>query len=225
METIKTQREVLIFDMAGTVVNEDNIVYKTMYQTCLNHGMNLSFEDVLTHGAGKEKKTAFQDLIDVKQVSLDADLLFQSFKKSLATAYESADVKSFISESTLHNLKKNYTIVFNTGYDKKTATKLLEKLGWEHQNEYDLLVCSNDVARGRPNPDMILFAMQHLGIQDPSKILKAGDTQIDILEGKNASCGITVGVLSGAQTKEELLEVNPDYILESLEDLDQVLSI
>ena len=71
---------------------------------------------------------------------------------------------------------------------------------------------------------MILFAMQHLQINDPSTILKAGDTQIDILEGKNAFCGITVGVLTGAQTKEELLAVNPDYILESLEDLDQIFS-
>lgn len=220
---MKNQIQVLVFDMAGTVINEDNIVYKTMYQTALQHGMNLTFEEVLMYGAGKEKKTAFQDLIELKQANLNADILFQSFKKKLSIAYEKIDVKSFISKSKLHELKKNYTIVFNTGYDKTTATKLLKKLGWEHKTEYDLLVCSNDVVHGRPNPDMILFAMQHLQINDPSTILKAGDTQIDILEGKNAFCGITVGVLTGAQTKEELLAVNPDYILESVEDLDQIL--
>ena len=55
------------------------------------------------------------------------------------------------------------------------------------------------------------------------RYLKAGDSEIDIIEGKNSGCGITVGVLSGAQTKEQLEVANPDYILQDVTELEYIL--
>ncbi len=48
----------VVFDMAGTTVNEDNIVYKTL-RAAINHaGFEFSLDQVLAQGAGKEKKQA-----------------------------------------------------------------------------------------------------------------------------------------------------------------------
>ena len=65
--------------------------------------------------------------------------------------------------------------------------------------------------------------MKDLAIDDSQSVLKAGDSEIDIEEGKNAGCGITIGVLSGAQTREQLQAANPDYILDSLAELDHII--
>lgn len=65
--------------------------------------------------------------------------------------------------------------------------------------------------------------MKDLTIDDSQFVLKAGDSEIDIEEGKNAGCGITIGVLSGAQTREQLQAANPDYILDSLAELDHII--
>ena len=53
--------------------------------------------------------------------------------------------------------------------------------------------------------------------------MKVGDSAIDIEEGKNANCGITVGVLTGAQNRAQIQEANPTYMIESLNELRAIL--
>ena len=75
---------------------------------------------------------------------------------------------------------------------------------------------------GRPNPKMIHNAMQQLGVTKPQKVVKIGDTIVDIQEGKNADVW-TVAVLTGSQTEKQLMTVQPDYILSSIRALPEVL--
>jgi beta-phosphoglucomutase-like phosphatase (HAD superfamily) len=43
-----------IFDMAGTTVNEDNLVYKAVREAINEKGYDFTLEEVLAEGAGKE---------------------------------------------------------------------------------------------------------------------------------------------------------------------------
>ena len=76
---------------------------------------------------------------------------------------------------------------------------------------------------GRPAPDMIIYAMQQFGVTDSQQVLKAGDSGIDIEEGKNADCGLVIGVLSGAQNQHQIAKYKPDVVLDKLTDLNQLL--
>lgn len=51
--------------------------------------------------------------------------------------------------------------------------------------------------KGRPYPYMIFKNMEALQIDSVSKVIKAGDTVADILEGKNAGV-FTIGILDGS---------------------------
>ncbi|MCD8404842.1 phosphonatase-like hydrolase [Tenacibaculum dicentrarchi] len=226
MSETKRKIEMVVFDMAGTTVDEQNVVYKTLHKAIQNFNVEVSLETVLEYGAGKEKHKAIKDVLThLKSDKLkDSQTIFDNFKKSLAVAYEFLEVKPIKGvEKVLLNLRsEGVKVVLNTGYDRKTATLLLDKLQWDEKIHYDALITASDVVNGRPHPDMILQAMELLGVTDASKVLKAGDSAIDIEEGKNAGCGITVGVLSGAQTKVQLEKQNPTYILESLVNLKDV---
>jgi phosphoglycolate phosphatase-like HAD superfamily hydrolase len=72
---------------------------------------------------------------------------------------------------------------------------------------------------------MILHAMELFEMSDASEVLKIGDSNIDIEEGKNAGCGITVGITTGAQTREQLAAASPDHIIDSLMDLPGLLGL
>ena len=85
--------------------------------------------------------------------------------------------------------------------------------------DIDALITADDVHNGRPAPDMITLAMDKFGIEHSQQVLKAGDSGIDIEEGKNAHCGLCVGVLTGAQTHVQLEKYSPDIVLEKLTDL------
>ena len=65
----------------------------------------------------------------------------------------------------------------------------------EHVDDY---VCADDVEFGRPSPSMILKLMKDNNIYEPNQVIKVGDTYNDILEGINANCFLSVGVLTGA---------------------------
>ena len=217
--------KLVVFDMAGTTVDEQNIVYKTLHKSIKKASIDVSLKQVLTHAAGKEKYKAIVDTISAVNPNIEikeiATKIFIDFQKELDKAYENLDVKTFKGVLELFSLlrKKDVKITLNTGYNTRIANLLLNKLGWKKGQEYDYLVSASDVENSRPHPDMILKAMQHFNIKGTANVLKAGDSAIDIEEGKNANCGISVGVLSGAQTKEELLKANPDYILDNLGDL------
>lgn len=220
--------ELVIFDMAGTVVDEGNVVYKTL-QTAINKkGYGLTLDFVLEFGAGKEKHQAIKDILkemDVKNLEQEANAIFDNFKEMLSDAYNKLEVSSYDGvEDLIQVLKKaNIKVALNTGYDKKTAQLLLDKMTWKLGTHYDVLVTADDVEQGRPNPDMIFEAMKILGVTEPAHVLKAGDSIIDIEEGKNASCGITVGVTTGAHTREQLVLANPTYIVNSLTELKKIL--
>ncbi|MCG8184035.1 phosphonatase-like hydrolase [Tenacibaculum piscium] len=217
----------VVFDMAGTTVDEQNVVYKTLHKAIQNFNVEVSLETVLEYGAGKEKHKAIKDVLThLKSDKLkDSQIIFDNFKKLLAVTYANLEVKPIKGvENVLLNLRsEGIKVVLNTGYDRKTATLLLDKLEWDEKIHYDALITASDVVNGRPHPDMIFQAMELLGVSDASKVLKAGDSAIDIEEGKNAGCGITVGVLSGAQTKAQLEKEKPTYILESLVNLKDIL--
>ena len=93
---------------------------------------------------------------------------------------------------------------------------MIEKLGWALSIDYDLLVTASDVKQNRPHPDMILSAMSDLNITDPSEVIKVGDSAIDIMEGRNANCRLNIGITTGAQTREQLYEADPDFIIDDI---------
>lgn len=219
--------ELVVFDMAGTVVNEDNVVYKTLREAINKTGFDLSLNFVLEHGAGKEKHQAIKDIL--AQVATDEELdstsIFEDFKRMLDTAYDTLKVTSFEGVAPLleHLRSKNIKIALNTGYSKPIAIRLLQKMNWIKGQQYDALVTADDVVLGRPNPDMIFEAMEVLNVFSAEKVLKAGDSIIDIEEGKNAHCGVTVGVTTGAHTREQLESAKPTYVVDSLLEVAQYL--
>jgi phosphonatase-like hydrolase len=226
---MKQEIELVVFDMAGTTVDEDNIVYKTVQQVINDEGFNVSLKEVLKYGAGKEKHQAISDVLractQLTDINVIADKAFSKFKIALNIAYETLEIKTFEgTEQLFKDLRdRDIKVVLNTGYDSKMAHLLLDKLGWIVGETIDGLVTADDVENGRPEGDMIILAMKNTGVVDARKVLKVGDSAIDIEEGKNANCGITAGVLTGAQNRTQIQEANPTYIIESLNELRAIL--
>jgi phosphoglycolate phosphatase-like HAD superfamily hydrolase len=66
---------------------------------------------------------------------------------------------------------------------------------------------------------MIRKIMEQLGVAEAAEVVKVGDTSVDVLEGQFAGCGLVVAVTTGAYTKEQLLEYQPDQIIDSMQQL------
>lgn len=218
----------VVFDMAGTTVDEGNVVYRTLHKAIQKVCPSVSFEDVLKLGAGKEKLQAIRETLSGSNISLNEATILEIFKDFLGLldiAYANLIVVPTNNTERLFNelRTKDIKVVLNTGYNSITAISLLNKLNWVKGVQYDLLVTSSDVSNNRPMPDMILYAMDKLNITDATTVIKVGDSTIDIEEGRNAGCKYNIGVTTGAHTKAQLESANPDYIFDNIYDLVSVL--
>lgn len=214
----------VVFDMAGTTVNEDNVVYKTLQKAINEKGFAFTLHEVLLEGAGKEKLQAIKSILLVYAEKRDEQLAANIYKRFIALLGEAYRTQQILPQDHATELfqalkQKNIRVVLNTGYNTETAQLLIDKLKWKKGIDYDSLVTATDVEKNRPNPDMILFAMKQLGVTNPAEVVKVGDSIIDIEEGKNAGCSITVGITTGAHTAEQLQSANPDYIINDLIEL------
>lgn len=219
--------KMVVFDMAGTTVDEDNVVYKTLHKCILDAGISAGLDHVLLKGAGKEKLNAIQDILISLHIQSWQTLsveIHKNFLKELDRAYLSLNVKGMPNAKAVFSKlrKKGILVVLNTGYNRQIANQLLDKIGWKLSVDFDLLVTASDVLNCRPAPDMIEYAISHFGGIESSTVVKVGDSTIDIEEGANANCIYNIGITTGAQTRAQLEKAHPDFIID---DLIEILNI
>jgi phosphonatase-like hydrolase len=217
--------QLVVFDMAGTTVNEQNVVYKTVHRAIERAGYEVSPDTVLRYAAGKEKLQAIRDVLEHTEggpiTNDDALEIHRDFEQMLDTAYATLEPLPMPDAEEVFEALRGLgvKIALNTGYKRSVATGLLDRLGWKEGIQYDLLITADDVTKSRPHPDMIFFAMNHFGIENAADVAKIGDSIADIEEGRNAGCGIAAGITTGAQTLEQLLLGRPTHVFEGLRDI------
>jgi phosphonatase-like hydrolase len=113
-------------------------------------------------------------------------------------------------------------IALNTGFSRDIVTVLLRRLGWD-RDIIDASVTSDEVPRGRPHPDMIFHLMRQLGVSDARRVAKVGDTPVDLEEGRNAGCGMVIGVTTGSFSRAQLESSPHTRIIDSVADLPALL--
>jgi phosphonatase-like hydrolase len=214
----------VVFDMAGTTINEDNVVYKTLRQAINEAGFDCSLDEVLQEGAGKEKLQAIKSILKTfagREDDALANTIYTRFAGLLSVAYDALDIlpqpHAVELFTALH--QKEVLVVLNTGYNAPTAQSLLNKLGWQKGTTIDGLITATDVQNNRPHPDMIILAMQQFGISSGAEVVKVGDSIIDIEEGRNARCALSIGITTGAHSFEQLQSAKPDFIIHDLMEL------
>lgn len=214
----------VVFDMAGTTINEDNLVYKTVQKALRAYGCEVDLSTVLSIAAGKEKRDAIRDVFQqVKGHAPEKQLLdnmHQYFKAHLNRAYDEETLKVFDGlPDVLSTLKtKGVVRVFNTGYTADIAKKILQKVGISVGRDIEDLITADMVTNSRPAPDMIRLAMEKWDCS-AAEVVKVGDSKVDIEEGQNAGVRYALGITTGAQSREELLTAGPDAVIDRIEEL------
>lgn len=220
--------KLVVFDMAGTTVKDEDYVGKAFQEAMLKHGYQVSIEEI-NPLMGYKKPVAIKMMLDKFEVVKEKitaeliDVIHDDFVTAMLNFYRTSDkIESLpYAEETFDKLHaKGIKVALNTGFSKDIANVIIERLKW--YGKIDALVASDEVENGRPSPEMIKKIMEQLAIQDPKEVAKVGDTEVDINEGKNVGCLYSIGITTGAFTKEELLPYKPSHIINRI---DEVLKI
>jgi phosphonatase-like hydrolase len=212
--------ELVIFDLAGTTVEDRGEAPDAFAGALAEHGIEVSPEQ-LNAVRGSSKRQAVLDLVPDGPGRRDrAAAVYESFRERLTMRYRSDGVRPVAgAASTFRWLReRGVRVALNTGFDRETTALLLDALGWDGR-AVDAVACGDDVSRGRPAPYLIFRAMEAAGASSVRRVANVGDTVLDLRAGHNAGVRWNVGVLSGAHGRAAL-EVEPHtHLLASVAEL------
>jgi phosphonatase-like hydrolase len=217
-----TPPALVIFDMAGTTVEDRGQVPTAFASTLAAHGITIT-SDEIARVRGASKRQAIRTLI-APEMSDQADRIYAEFRSTLTKAYRDGGVVPITGAAdTFRDLRaRGIKVALTTGFDRDIATLLLASLGWT-RHTVDAVVCGDDVANGRPAPDLILRAMKLTGIEDAARVVNVGDTVLDLESAARAGVKWNIGVLSGAHTRAALERAPHTHIVMSVAEISEVL--
>ena len=220
--------ELAVMDMAGTTVFDGDAV-NVCLREALRHvaGQTVS-RDAVNRVMGIAKGVAIAQLLQKPGPDdpLVQDVLADFQERMLGYYRTSPAVREIPSATeTFRFLREGgIRVVLDTGFSRPIADAVLLRLGWQSGNVIEGSVTVDDVPAGRPAPFMIFRAMEMTGVADVRKVIKVGDTPVDLLEGDNAQCGMIVGVTEGSHTAEQLRPYPHTALIPTIRDLSELIA-
>ena len=221
--------ELVVFDMAGTTVNDQDSVSRCVQASLAVFGVTVGVDDV-NRVMGIAKPEAIRVLVSesarreelIDRIREIHDDFVDRSIRFYATDSSVREVAG--SEATFRALKRaGIKVALDTGFSRAITRTILDRLGWSQSPYIDGVISSDEVPRGRPFPDMIHSLIHRLGIENPASVVKVGDTPADLHEGHNARCGVIVGVTEGTHTREQLQAHPHTHLIGSVRDLPGLL--
>ncbi len=85
----------------------------------------------------------------------------------------------------------------------------------------EIAVGESAEVRRKPNPDAVLAALRHIGVEREDAIY-VGDTEVDLQTARNAGMECA-SVDWGFRTREQLVEIGAEHIFDTVQELEEYL--
>ncbi|MEO5782712.1 MAG: HAD-IA family hydrolase [Ginsengibacter sp.] len=213
----------VLFDVIGTTVKEkDPETINNCFLKAFTDNNVIADGDLFKANRGKDKLEVIRLILGNthEDISL-ANSIYNSFAKNIENEIENFFPADDAAEIFNYLRQRLIKIGLGSGLSRDLLEKILAHVKWD-KSLFDYIGLSSEIGKSRPHPDMIFDFMRAIKITDPSRVLKIGDTVADIQEGKNAKA-ITVAILAGTQTKEELEKQDPDFIFNNLSEIKYII--
>lgn len=232
---VMEQIQMVVFDMAGTTVQDQREVENCFFAAAQKSGLKAD-RSRINAMMGWPKRKVIQTLWSEQIGQQDprwaaaVDQTYQLFRIILEHHYQTQPILPVAGAEELFQFlkSKGIKVVLTTGFYRKVANLILERLNWHEglDENYqqkgtgliDLSLTPDETGKGRPHPTMIQHAMQTFGLTDPQRVIKIGDTPADLAAGKAAGV-LSLAVTNGTHTEVELGVCPNDGLLDSIVDL------
>jgi len=251
----------IILDWAGTTVDFGSFAPVEAFMSAFEQfGLNPTADETRAP-MGLAKRTHVKMMLDGERlagewitkygrahIEADVDAIYDKFEPALFRVLKNyANPLPYVLDVVAQLRQMGIKIGSTTGYTKQMMD-IVAPLAKENGYAPDNLVCPEDTGgKGRPYPYMIWRNLETLGCSHIGEVLKIGDTEADMQEGKAAGC-LSVGVITGSSVlglseselaavdsrrKDELFAAarqkyyasGADFVIESITQLPQLIKI
>jgi phosphonatase-like hydrolase len=218
--------ELVVFDMAGTTVRDDDAVNNCLRHALAAASLNVT-RDQINKVMGIAKPLAIRKLLERHRngnaVSAElVNLIHEDFLRRMLNHYRTNPKVEPMPHTmeVFGQLKEaGVRIALDTGFSRPIANAVLDRLGWHDSGVLDATVTSDEVQQGRPHPDLLFKAMERTGVKSAQAVVKVGDTPADLGEGAAAGSGLNIAVTNGSHTARDLEPHPHTHLISDLREL------
>ena len=211
----------IIFDFDGTLGDTRRNIVTTMQMTIAALGLPSRSDAECVSTIGLPLYGCFEALypnMDKTIIQQCTDTYRRIFQENLQNIKPQTFPKVV---ETLSALKEQgFLLAIASSRSHASLVELTQNLGISDVISY--LIGADDVKKAKPNPEPVLNVLEVLGYE-ATQTLVVGDMNVDILMGVNAGTK-TCGVTYGNGTKRELEEAGADYIINSINELIEIVN-
>lgn len=205
----------VFFDLDGTILNSIPTIMDCFTETLDIMGISYD-EDDLRHSIGIPLKVQADHYTGARAQEF-IDLYRELYTKrsdQTAQLYSSA-------LETLREIKsKGCKVGLVTSKNARGTNRAMKLCSLD--GVFDLVITADDVEHFKPHPEPIFKAMREMGVTAEESAY-VGDSSFDIEMAKQAGVG-TIAVSWGARTHDELSPLHPDVIVDTWEELLDILT-
>lgn len=214
-KTVKA--ELVIFDLDGTLVDSKDDIINSVNYTLKKLGLKEKKPGLITGYIGWGVEALIGDSLGKENLKLKDKALdiFKEYYRKHAT--DKTSLYPGVKE-ILENLKnKRKVIITNRNYEFTIST--LEF--FEIFEYFDHIEGGDNIECAKPSPCPLDKIVDKFGVEKKKSII-IGDMHLDILAGKRSGI-ITCGVTYGIGRKKDILDAKPDYVIDSLPELKEII--
>lgn len=209
----------IILDFDGTLADTRSIIVGTMQQTLRALNLPSRTDAQCAAMIGLPLKETFTRLLDVddamgeKCAAVYTRFFFENNQPGAVPVFPHV-------VETLHALhQQGHRLTIASSRSRASLEGFLADMHLQTLISY--VVSANEVTHAKPHPEPVLKTLEAFGIAADDAIV-VGDTTYDIAMGQRAGCK-TVAVTYGNQSRSELLQQSPDYIIDRFDHLLQLV--
>ena len=203
--------EAVLFDLDGTIANTNNLIYES-FRKAFSEKLGLDLPDEVIYSFFGEPLQ-----FSLSKYAEDTTELLASFREFNEKHHDEM-IRSFDGVKEALSMLKASNIKLGIVTSKR-LTMAKRSLSVLNLLEYfDVLVTPESTLLHKPDAAPLLKACELLGGISPKNTLMVGDSVYDILCGNNVGA-ISVAVTYSVISPEIILESEPDYIIDDLREL------
>jgi phosphoglycolate phosphatase len=211
------------FGLIGTTVADDGILERAYAEAIATQGV-VTGTTAYARGMAQVHRSRGKAVLDVlrelfPENEARAQAAYLAFDKSLGGAVQRLGIYPVpgAPEALDELAAAGWRSCVISSVSRRLLRGLLGALGW--QDRFDLAVSVDEVPRGCPWPDPVLYAMLTLGVDDVRDAVVVQATESGVLAGRRAGAGLVAGVLTGTHPAARLRSAGAMQVLGSVADV------
>jgi len=150
----------IIFDFDGVIADSDRAEFEAYREAFEKCGVNLTYNEFLKSRGGTGMEL-IETILKNKKMSLDREKIYRAKQEIYETIIPM--IKPFAEIIGLIKRLENYKLAVASSSSSKNMEIMLRKFGV--REKFDVVVGSEDIRRGKPDPEVFLLTAEKLKTQ------------------------------------------------------------